>query len=143
MKKKLITLIVSVISLYAMAQSPVLHDKAMEFSQKGEIYLLEKEYEKALKSFQKALEITPDMLSALRGQGVSYELLGLYGEAALSYATIIHNNPSYSRTIYYEHANMLLKSGNYKDALTAFEKYGTIVKCPKQSLNIEVLKKKI
>lgn len=95
--------------------------------QSGEQYLLAKDYKKALKSFDKALSIAPDFAAALRGKGVSYELMGQHKEAAKLYGQIIEQDAYYSRTIYYEYAEVLYKSGNYAKALASFLEFKAIV----------------
>lgn len=95
--------------------------------QSGEQYLLAREYKKALKSFEKALEAAPEFVAALRGKGVCYELLGQYSEAVIAYGSILKTDPYYSRTLYYEYGEVLFKSGNYSKALEYFYEFKEIV----------------
>jgi len=106
--------------------------KVSNLVQSGEQYLLEREYKKALKSFEKALDAAPEFMAALRGKGVCYQLLGQYSEAAIAYGTILKKDPYYSRTMYYEYGEVLFKSGNYSKALEYFLEFKEIVPTPEE-----------
>ncbi len=104
--------------------------RVSDLVQSGEQYLLQRDYKKALKSFEKALDAAPEFMAALRGKGVCYELTGKYSEAAIAYGSILEQDPYYSRTMYYEYAEVLFKSGNYAKALENFLEFKKIVPTP-------------
>ena len=106
--------------------------KTKALVQQGERYLLERDYKKALKTYQKALEIAPDFTAALRGTGISHQLMGQYKQAASAYARILDINPFYSRVIYYEYAEVLYQSGDYDKALQNFLEFKQILATPEE-----------
>ena len=106
--------------------------RVSDMVQSGEQYLLQRDYKKALKSFEKALDVAPEFMAALRGKGVSYQLLGQYSEAAKAYGSILKQDPYYSRTIYYEYGEVLFKSGDYAKALEHFLEFKEIVPTPEE-----------
>lgn len=91
-----------------------------EIFQKGEKALLEKEYEKALKFFEKAVGKRPRFVAGLQGVGASQELLGNYSAAAEAYQKILQIDPNYSRVMYFESGRSYLHSGQYQKALQQF-----------------------
>ncbi|MGK0364959.1 MAG: outer membrane protein OmpA-like peptidoglycan-associated protein [Saprospiraceae bacterium] len=106
--------------------------RVSDLVQSGEQYLLGREYKKALKSFEKALDAAPKFIAALRGKGVCYQLLGQYSEAVIAYGAILEIDPYYSRTMYYEYGEVLFKSGNYSKALKYFLEFKKIVPTPEE-----------
>jgi len=55
----------------------------------GHIKFAEQRYEEAIKSFQRSLELSPRVVSAEAGIGLSYELLSRLGDAKTAYKTAI------------------------------------------------------
>ena len=98
--------------------------------QKAEQLLLVKDYEKALKSFQKILKRRPDFIPALRGAGACQELLLEYGEAAKLYDKALQINDRFSRALFYETADAHFKSGNYYMALELFMEFDSLQNYP-------------
>jgi len=91
-----------------------------EIYQKGEKALLEKEYAKALKFYEKALDKRPKFIAGLQGAGACHELLGDYAAAAEVYQKLLQIDPNYSRVMYYESGRAYLYSGQYQKALQQF-----------------------
>ncbi|MFT4973162.1 MAG: flagellar motor protein MotB [Saprospiraceae bacterium] len=108
----------------------VLPDALNSEYQKAEQLLLMKEYEKALKSFQKILKRKPKFIPALRGAGACYELMLEYEDAAKLYDQAITINDRFSRALFYETADAHFKSGNYYMALELFMEFDTLRNYP-------------
>lgn len=108
----------------------VLPDALNAEYQKAEQLLLMKQYDKALKSFQRVLKRKPKFIPALRGAGACYELLLEYEEAAKLYDQAISANNRFSRALYYETADAHFKSGNYYMALELFMEFDTLRNYP-------------
>ncbi|MBK8653060.1 MAG: tetratricopeptide repeat protein [Haliscomenobacter sp.] len=69
---------------------------ATEYYQTGESALLQKDYKKALRRFQQAAALQPDLMAAERGIGLCYELLKDYPAALTHYLKIVETAPKFS-----------------------------------------------
>ena len=94
--------------------------------QEGEQALLKGDAKKAIKYFQKALEIQPKLYAANRALGASYELNEQYDKAVKEYEIIINNKPKFSRVLYYEIAQANFRIGNYNQALAYFMQFDSL-----------------
>lgn len=97
--------------------------QATEFYRKGEEALLEKNFKKAIRAFEQALRIQPDLVAAERGIGLSYALLNDYPKALEHYQVIIEKAPRFSRVLYYQTAELYYKLGLYSRALAYFQQF--------------------
>ncbi len=104
----------------------IVTEEVSQAQRSGEQALLEKAYPKALRYFKKVLKNEPAFLPALRGAGACYELTGDYAKAIKNYEKIIEINPRFSRTIYFDCANVHYKAGDYFRALELFEQFDSL-----------------
>lgn len=88
----------------------------------GSIYLLSREYEKAIGSGQRAVELNPNgaMIHALLGNTLGYA--GRLGEATSHLKKAIRLNPFPPYWYYFNLGRVYWQKGNYKDALTELKK---------------------
>jgi tetratricopeptide (TPR) repeat protein len=101
-------------------QVPAAH-KAILLFQQGLVCAEEKEYDRAIASYDKALEIQPDYYKALWYKGNALENLNRYEEAIASYDKSLEFNPNY----YYSwnnRGNALRSLQRYEDAIASYDK---------------------
>ncbi len=91
--------------------------------QAGEEALLRKQYDKAIRQFEKVLKAKPDLSAARRNIGVCYEMMGNYPKALSYYEDVIKRDSMSSRTVYYRAGEASLKSGKPDQALIYFGKF--------------------
>jgi outer membrane protein OmpA-like peptidoglycan-associated protein/tetratricopeptide (TPR) repeat protein len=126
----LIALLSNMLHLAAQPTDMTIAPKAKEFFLKGQDLLVEYQYEKAQRHFQKALEIEPGYLRAKRGLAIANDLLAQFEEAAMLYDEILMTDPNYSRAIYFEAATSHFGSGNYQRALDLYEQFESLQETP-------------
>ncbi len=116
------------ISSQVFAQDDIISgkSKALDFYKKGEEALLQLDYEKAIRQFEKALKIQPDLYVCHRAMGVSLFGLDRYREAADHYEELIKRKPNFSRVLYYDMATAAYKSGQYQKALDYFLQFESL-----------------
>jgi len=78
-------------------------------------------HREAIAEFKKVLTIDPKYVKAYNGLGVSYDLLGEFGNALLSYETAISLDPSQAY-LYNNLGYSWLTQGNPERAISAFQK---------------------
>ena len=78
-------------------------------------------YEKAIASYDKAIEINPDKDSAWYNRGIALRKLGRYEEAIASYDQAIEIKPDYA-VAWVGRGNALDELGRYEDAIASFDK---------------------
>ena len=89
----------------------------------GEVALLKGKYNKAIRLFNKALRVKPDLRPAQRGIGMAYDLQKMPREALKYYIEVLENDPWFSRALYYQVAEAYYKLGAYHEAIFYFEKF--------------------
>ena len=89
----------------------------------GEIALLQKKYNKALRLFNKALKIKPDLRAAQRSIGLCYDLQNNPVMALRWYLEVIEHDPFFSRVLYYQIGEAFYKIGEYDRAVFYFDKF--------------------
>ncbi|HKK74000.1 MAG TPA: OmpA family protein [Saprospiraceae bacterium] len=89
----------------------------------GEVALLKGKYKKAIRLFNKALRVKPDLRPAQRGIGMAYDLQKMPREALKYYIEVLENDPWFSRVLYYQVAEAYYKLGAYDEAIFYFEKF--------------------
>ena len=107
----------------SLAQDTIHTLRLTDYYREGEQLLLEKNYKKARKLFDKVLDINSEFIPALRGAALCSEALYDYPTAVKYYEKAIFLNPRFSRIMYYEYANALYKASHFAEALAYFEKY--------------------
>ncbi len=96
---------------------------AIEHYRAGEKALLQKKYNKAIRSFERALKIKPDLRAAQRGIGLVHALENRYKLALSQYLEIIEKDPRFSRVLYYQIAEAYYRIGDYNTAIFYFDKF--------------------
>ncbi len=94
--------------------------------QEGEQALLNGDAKKAIKHFQKVLDIQPELYAANRALGASYELNEEHEKAIQEYEKVIKNKPKFSRVLYYEIARASFRIGKYEQALAYFDTFDSL-----------------
>lgn len=87
---------------------------------RGDIYYRDGEYEMALASYQKALEIDPESTAALHGQALSNSALGYIAEAIADYNELAAAVPE-DAEIQLERVNTMIVAGNLDEAKATLE----------------------
>ncbi len=103
--------------------------------QSGDEFLVKKKYEKAKKSFEKAIALKPQTAAVYRRLGVVHELLKEYGQAAEYFETAIEINPKLSRALYFQSGEMLMKIENYSKAKERLKEYENFQKLAPESFD--------
>lgn len=104
--------------------------RAIQHYQDGEMALLKKNYNKAIRSFEKALKIKPDLRAAQRGIGLCHALENRYKLALSQYLNIIEKDPRFSRVLYYQVAEAYYRIGEYTTAIFYFDKFDQLQDVP-------------
>jgi len=125
--------------------------QAIKHYQNGEKALLEKKYNRAIKLFEKALKVKPDLRAAQRGIGLVHALNNRYKLALSQYLEIIENDPRFSRVLYYQIAEAYYRIGEYTTAIFYFDKFDQLQEIPlyefsvngekERTLELELLEK--
>lgn len=113
------------ISLSAAAQQQNdLTTLANQLYKDGEVAVLQHQYRKALKLFEKAYRMKPDLLAAHRGAGDCLVLLADYHTGLEKYLDVVQKDSLFSRIIYFEIGETFYKIGDYNNAVQYLEKFG-------------------
>jgi len=99
------------------------NDAAAKAYRDGELALLEKKYKRALQFFEEAIVLQPEFAIARRAAGLCCEQLNEYDKALRYYEGILRVNPTFSRVLYYQTAELHYKTGDYRKALGYFREY--------------------
>ncbi len=119
------------LSIEGVAQKKLSRAQQTEFLnafQTGDDFLAKKKFEKAKKSFERAIALKPKMAAAYRRLGVVHELLKEYQIAADYFETAIEINPKLSRALYFQAGEMLMKAENYAKAKERLKEYEGFLK---------------
>lgn len=101
--------------------------------QTGDDFLAKRKFEKAKKSFERAIALKPQMAAAYRRLGVVHELLKEYSASADYFETAIEINPKLSRALYFQAGEMLMKTANYAKAKERLKEYENFLKNPPEA----------
>lgn len=110
--------------------------KVMEWLEKGQASLLHKQFEKARRHFERALEIAPNHAQAMRHLSVAHELLGNFPEAAYMTDALLLQHPNYSRVLYFEAGMLHFRCGNYNRAIDLFMQFKELQQRPASDFRI-------
>jgi len=122
MKLRILPLVLSI--LFVCQQSGWAQQAMVsETYRKAEAALLNHDYKKAIRLFEKVLESHPELAAAYRGLGLSYELSKDYVKSADYLNKVIELDSVFSRVIYYEAGKANYRAGNYEKALDYFERF--------------------
>jgi len=91
------------------------------WSEKGLIHAAAKEYEEAIASYDRALQIKPDKHHAWNDRGNILRRLGRHEEAIASYDRAIQINPDKGNA-WYNRGNALVNLGRYEEAIASYDR---------------------
>ena len=94
---------------------------SLAYSNRGSVFVEQKEYEKAILDFNKAIDIDPQKAEAYINRGLSKGLLGRHSEAFLDYDEAIEINPQYA-TAYYNRGIAKSELGQVAEAIADYDK---------------------
>lgn len=92
----------------------------------AEMALLDHDYKKAIRLFERCLKTHPNLAAAHRGIGLSYSLLNDYEEAARAFNMVIEIDSMFSRVIYFEAGEANYKVGDYDKAFEYFQRFDSL-----------------
>jgi tetratricopeptide (TPR) repeat protein len=101
--------------------NPQLYLSAEDYTTQGHALWCEERYEEALDSYEKALQINPDLAHAWSGKGKALDRLNRYEEALNFYDQAIQRDPNNYRT-WFGRGYTLRNLKRYEEALIAYEK---------------------
>lgn len=81
----------------------------------GQLYQTRKEYQRAINTYLRAIEVKPDFAGAWFNLGKSYETLGQYNSAMSAYETAAQHDPNNVEALY-EVASVCFQSGRFNKA---------------------------
>lgn len=85
------------------------------YSNRGQVYRQQKQYDLAIADFTKSLELYPDNLNVLQSRADVYMDTNNFDKAILDYTSIINRKPSYSN-IYFDRGFAYIRQGKYEEA---------------------------
>jgi tetratricopeptide (TPR) repeat protein len=95
--------------------------KADLFFEQGRLFGILEEYEEAIASYDKALQLKPDNDLALYNRGNALRKLGRYEEAIASYDKALQFKPDNDLALY-NRGNALGNLGRYEEAIASYDK---------------------
>ena len=101
-------------------QVPAAH-KAILLFQQGLVCAEEKEYDRAIASYDKALEIKPDYYECWQSRGYALQNLNRYEEAIASYDKALEFKPDYYYS-WHNRGNALRSLERYEEAFASYDK---------------------
>ena len=92
-----------------------------DYIREGNAYSNNKEYEKALEAYAKALELDPEYVYAYNGRGNAYKALGEYEKAVSDYDRALELDPEYVYA-YNGRGNAYKALGKYEKAVSDYDR---------------------
>lgn len=123
-------------ALLLMCNTPAFAQSAVEWMRSGETALMEGKLPKALRAFEKAVELDSNLLTARRFTGVCYELMKNYPKALDHYIAVLEKDSLFSRGLYYQVGELCYKTANYVLAVQYFERFQELQKRPVVSFGL-------
>jgi len=114
--------------------------KALKHYKKGQQYAHEKQYPLAIRSFEKALKITPDFIDAQLLIADAYVALGNREKAIAGFEKVVSLDPDYKPKVYYAWGILERKHKNYEAATDQFERFLTY---PQKSTDLRLIVEKL
>ncbi len=112
------------------------NSKILELNNKGQEYLLEHNYEKAIKTFQKVLDTDNQNAVAIRSLAYTYELSSEFELSDIMFTKYIDTYPMESRLVYFEAANIKYVIGEYAEALRLLKLFENLKDQPNAEFGI-------
>lgn len=126
MKIPSLVLLFCCLNSYLFAQLSDYTSGANKYYLEAETALLNLEYQKAIKLFERSLKVNPDLLAAHRALGICYEEVYQL-EKSLEHTNFVkETDPRFSRAMYYDLGNVNYKKGNFANALAYFRLFKTL-----------------
>ena len=94
--------------------------KEVVYSYLGNSYYFLEVYDKALESYNQAVEINPDKDHFWNNRGSALDILGKYKDAISSFDKAIEINPDYHEALY-NHGNALVELGRLDEAIASYD----------------------
>ncbi len=107
-----------------------------DWIEKGQAALLNRQYEKARKFFERSLEAAPLHAPSMRYLLATHDLLGNYPEAAYLSDELLLHHPTYSRVLYYEAGIFHFRCGNYERAIDLLMQFKELQALPPNRFGI-------
>ena len=101
---------------------------ASDHYKNAEQALLEGNYKKAIRFFEKCLKEQPGLSAAHRSMGFCYSNMNDYENAIIHYEIVLESDSLFSRAMYYELGDAYYKEGKVKKALKYFEEFTALQK---------------
>ena len=108
------------IPTFTSTRTPPPLQRALELVESGNGYLVVGETDRAIRTFNQAIRISPELDTAYLGRAYAFENLGLYEAALNNYDKVIELTDDNS-LIYYQRASVLWILGRHKQALNDLE----------------------
>ncbi len=96
-------------------------NKLSLFFELGNILLADRQYEEAIASYDKAVEIQPNLDAAWNNRGFALDELGRNEEAIASYDKAVEIKPNKDEA-WYNRGNALKNLGRYEEAIASYDK---------------------
>jgi Flp pilus assembly protein TadD len=93
----------------------------LDYFNSGVTFYNQKEFSKAIQTYQKVIELDPTYVEAYNNMGIIYQMLGNADRAFGAYQKATEINPRYEKG-YNNLGILLLIKGRYEEALEAFQK---------------------
>lgn len=127
-------LLASFLGLYA--QPGQLTRQSQEVFKEGEAALLAKDYKLAERHFERAIDIRPKWAAPVRLLAITHELQGNYTEAIEAFLQVIKIDSMYSRSMYFQLAEVYYKIGRPELALEYYEQFERMQDFPLNSFGL-------
>jgi tetratricopeptide (TPR) repeat protein len=100
---------------------PTVTQSAEYYFKQGNAFYFEKQYDEAIASYGKALDLNPDLSEVLSNQGVAYSKLNRYEEAIACYDKALELNPDLPEA-WSNRGVSLDNLSRYEEAITSYDK---------------------
>jgi hypothetical protein len=130
---KLLLILFILPPVFAVAQDNL---KTQDLNTKGQEYLIENNYEKAIKTFQKVLDLDNENAIAFRSLAYAYELSSEYELSDAMYSKYISVHPMESKLVYFEAAKIKYLIGDYKSALSLLNTFDNLKDQPSYEFGV-------
>ena len=130
MKVQTLVMLFCCLVIYLPAQVTESSLGANKYYLEAETALLNLEYRKAIKLFERAIKVNPDLLAAHRALGICYELVFELDKSLEHSTLVMETDERFSRALYYDLGNVHYKLGNFEKALIRFQQFEKLQKQP-------------
>jgi len=107
--------------------------EAISLKNHGDNFLKQKKYNLAISQYIAALEIVPELKSAIANLAITYQKIGKFNKAIISFKHLLTLKPEYPGIIYYNLGEIYEKTNQPKKAIIYFTKAADISAFPEKS----------